>query len=234
MSIDTSAVKRIAKDVRDVVTDTSLREMGIYYCHSDTNVQDGEALIRGPADSLYEGGLFLFSVHFPREYPHRPPVFKILTGDGRIRLHPNLYRNGKVCLSLLNTWSGPSWTGCQSLRTILLALLTQVLLTQVPILCEPGVTRSHSDFDNYHRIVAYGVHKVAMYDMIHRWPGQMAELRTEGERILKDNKEAILKGLAAYGKAPAEVTRTMLYRQSVHIDFDKLLGDMRMALEKLN
>ena len=29
-----------------------------------------------------------------------------LTNDGNTRFHPNLYRNGKVCLSVLNTWRG--------------------------------------------------------------------------------------------------------------------------------
>jgi ubiquitin-protein ligase len=28
------------------------------------------------------------------------------TGGGRVRFNPNLYKDGKVCLSLLGTWSG--------------------------------------------------------------------------------------------------------------------------------
>ena len=27
-------------------------------------------------------------------------------GSGTVRFNPNLYQNGKVCLSLLGTWSG--------------------------------------------------------------------------------------------------------------------------------
>ncbi len=33
----------------------------------------------------------------------------LTTGAGRVRFNPNLYNCGKVCLSLLGTWSGPSW-----------------------------------------------------------------------------------------------------------------------------
>lgn len=33
----------------------------------------------------------------------------LTTGNGSVRFNPNLYNCGKVCLSLLGTWSGPSW-----------------------------------------------------------------------------------------------------------------------------
>ncbi len=33
----------------------------------------------------------------------------LTTGGGTVRFNPNLYNCGKVCLSLLGTWSGPSW-----------------------------------------------------------------------------------------------------------------------------
>jgi hypothetical protein len=40
--------------------------------------------------------------------PHRQVQF-LTTGGGQVRFNPNLYNCGKVCLSLLGTWSGPSW-----------------------------------------------------------------------------------------------------------------------------
>lgn len=33
----------------------------------------------------------------------------LTTGGGCVRFNPNLYVCGKVCLSLLGTWSGPAW-----------------------------------------------------------------------------------------------------------------------------
>lgn len=46
----------------------------------------------------------------PADYPETPPMVKMTTtGGGRVRFNPNLYADGKVCLSLLGTWSGPSW-----------------------------------------------------------------------------------------------------------------------------
>lgn len=57
-----------------------------------------------------QGGCFEFDILLPADYPNRPPQVQFLTtGSGRIRFNPNLYNTGKVCLSLLGTWSGPGW-----------------------------------------------------------------------------------------------------------------------------
>ena len=44
----------------------------------------------------------------------------------------NLYKNGKVCISLLNTWQGEQWSSCQNISTILLNLVA--LLNNTPLL----------------------------------------------------------------------------------------------------
>ena len=60
------------------------------------------AMITGPFETPYEGGLFHFFVRFPPNYPFSPPRVKFLTtGGGTVRFNPNLYQNGKVCLSIL-------------------------------------------------------------------------------------------------------------------------------------
>ncbi|MBD4020678.1 hypothetical protein GUI04_17110, partial [Xanthomonas citri pv. citri] len=62
------------------------------------------AVIIGPAGTPYHDGLFVFDVHFPPNYPDIPPMVYYYSGG--LRLNPNLYDCGKVCLSLLNTWTG--------------------------------------------------------------------------------------------------------------------------------
>jgi hypothetical protein len=45
-----------------------------------------------------------------QDYPQKPPKVQFLTtGGGTVRFNPNLYESGRVCLSLLGTWDGPSW-----------------------------------------------------------------------------------------------------------------------------
>ncbi|KAI0059434.1 hypothetical protein BV25DRAFT_1808905 [Artomyces pyxidatus] len=64
-------------------------------------------MIAGPDATPYEGGLFEFDCFMPLEYPNTPPLVHLrTTGGGTVRFNPNLYSNGKVCLSLLGTWPG--------------------------------------------------------------------------------------------------------------------------------
>jgi len=66
-----------------------------------------KVLVSGPDDTPYQNGLFEFDVWFPQSYPHAPPkCFFLTTGAGTIRFNPNLYSDGKICLSILGTWEG--------------------------------------------------------------------------------------------------------------------------------
>ena len=102
----------------------------------DTNVDSMVALIIGPEGTPYHGGAFVFVISLPPTYPFAPPAMKLLTtNDGRTRFNPNLYSNGKVCLSYLGTFDGPSWTCGMKLEGLLMAV--QSLLAEDPYHNEP-------------------------------------------------------------------------------------------------
>ena len=65
-----------------------------------------------------------------------------------------------VCLSVLNTWKGEGWTSCQTIRSILLTLVT--LFHNKPLLREPGVKESSSSFKPYNKIIRYKNIEIAM------------------------------------------------------------------------
>jgi len=76
-------------------------------------------------------------VKFPPTYPvDHPEVELVTTAEGRVGFNPNLYASGKVCLSILGTWAGPSWSPTQSLGSVLLSI--QSLLHATPYTNEPG------------------------------------------------------------------------------------------------
>ena len=100
--------QRIRKDLFKIQKD---QPIGIFVCPEDSDMTLLHAIIRGPDDTPYAGGYFYFQLRFPPNYPASPPKVQIMTTDGgRVRFNPNLYRNGKVCLSILGTWEGPGWT----------------------------------------------------------------------------------------------------------------------------
>ena len=152
VTISKETIKRLVSDIKTIIN-SPLTDHGIYYSHDEDDMMKGYALIVGPEETLYFGGFYLFEIYFPADYPHSPPTVVYKTNGDNIRFNPNLYVNGKVCISLLNTWRGEQWTSCQTLSTILLNLCT--LLTNEPLLNEPGITLKHPDINRYNRIIEY-------------------------------------------------------------------------------
>lgn len=93
-------------------------------------------MIIGPAGTPYADCPLVYSIDYPKDYPHEPPKVAFLTSDGATRFHPNMYVDGKVCLSILGTWSGPKWS--PALTTISVMTTIQSLLDENPICNEPG------------------------------------------------------------------------------------------------
>lgn len=100
------------------------------------------AVIIGPQGTPYHDGLFFFDAHFPASYPATPPVVSYHSGG--LRLNPNLYACGKVCLSLLGTWQGLScekWNPAQSTMLQVLISIQALVLNEKPYFNEPGYER---------------------------------------------------------------------------------------------
>ena len=150
--ITKSTIKRIVDDIKSLIKEP-LHDIGIFYKHDEEDMLKGHAMIIGPEKTCYEHGFYFFRFAFPHDYPFAPPKVEYLTNDGITRFHPNLYRDGKVCLSVLNTWKGEGWSACQSIRSVLIIL--QSILNDTPLLHEPGITKTHKDFNNYNKIITF-------------------------------------------------------------------------------
>ena len=159
--IKKDTAKRLIKDIKQIKNEPI---EGIHYIHDETNMLQGYGLIIGPPDTPYEGGYYLFLFDFPSDYPYSPPKLKYFTNDVHTRMHPNLYKQGKVCLSILNTWNGESWTGCQTISSVLLTIRS--IMTTNPLLHEPGIEKSHRDFFTYTEIIRYKNIEVAMLNVL--------------------------------------------------------------------
>lgn len=146
--------KRILVDIKNFKK-SGLDEHGIYCHFNDDNIHEAFAMIVGPKDTPYQHGFYFFHIKFPNDYPLDPPKVEFITKGFNIRFNPNLYVAGKVCLSILGTWSGPGWTSCCSLNTVLLSI--QSLLHEYPIQNEPGWENcTDHRSEGYNQIVEYG------------------------------------------------------------------------------
>jgi ubiquitin-conjugating enzyme E2 Z len=230
--------KRLLKDVVDIMKHPLTSE-GINYFHDESNFQKGYAFIFGPKDTLYENGIYFFEFSFPNDYPFSPPKLKYLTNNGKTRFNPNLYRSGKVCISILNTWKGEQWTSCQTIRSILLTLLT--LLHNKPLLNEPGITEKHRDFINYNKIIRYRNYETAIMRVADRklLPDPFVSTFHIIKKHLINNKDQILKDIFEKiktddEKSVGEVVNCGIYKMSCRINYAKLYEKMKIVLSEYN
>uniref|UniRef100_A0A8R7TC78 UBC core domain-containing protein n=1 Tax=Triticum urartu TaxID=4572 RepID=A0A8R7TC78_TRIUA len=90
------------------------------------------AVIIGASGTPYHDGLFFFDLHLPPSYPDVPPMAYYHSFG--LRLNPNLYKSGTVCLSLLNTFDGEAsevWSpGTSSLLQVVVSIQGLILNDQ--------------------------------------------------------------------------------------------------------
>ena len=162
-SLAKSTRSRLIKDIKEMMKYSDTNN-NIYYKHSEDDLLTGYALIIGDEDSPYRYGNYMFRFTFPEDYPFSPPKVKYLTNDGVIRYHPNLYKNGTCCLSILNTWKGDQWTSCQTILSVLLSISS--LFQNNSLLLEPGVRMYHPDVEKYNRIIEYKNIDFAVHEIV--------------------------------------------------------------------
>lgn len=79
-------------------------------------------------DSAFDGGYFKAEMTFTDKYPYAPPTFKFT----RKIYHPNIYTDGKICISILHApgedeqsgeLASERWSAVQSVESVLRSIL---------------------------------------------------------------------------------------------------------------
>lgn len=112
---------------------------GIWVKGFDDRIDLYSVMFRGPEKTPYEDGLFLFDFQLSADYPAAPPLCHYISYCND-RLNPNLYEDGKVCVSLLGTWSGRGtevWTSSSTLLQVIVSIQGLILVPE-PYFNEAG------------------------------------------------------------------------------------------------
>ncbi|KAL8854108.1 MAG: hypothetical protein Q9221_001028 [Calogaya cf. arnoldii] len=146
--IQNSPKNRMARLVTETSEMTTSLPSNVFVTIDEVRPDIMKALIIGPRGTPYEGGLFEFDIVCPENYPAAPPSVQIVTtGQGRIKFNPNLYANGKVCLSLLGTWPGApetKWQPYKSTVATVLVSIQSMILVEWPLENEPALEGMHT------------------------------------------------------------------------------------------
>jgi ubiquitin-protein ligase len=225
--IGKDCINRLIRDVKEIIKNP-LTENGIFYHHDETDMLKAYALIIGQKGTPYYGGYYFFTLEFSNEYPFSPPIVTFCTNGDKIRFNPNLYTTGKVCLSILNTWNGEQWSACQTIRSTLLTVST--LLSDNPLLNEPGVTCNHTEMTIYTQIIEFKNIEIAIFNMLTKatgyYPPQFSVFDEQLITSFQSKQDDILNLLQErHEKYPTPIPFTMnMYRMKGVLDWGKLLN----------
>lgn len=90
------AMQILAKQLKDCQErDDISASIGL---ENDDDLFVWNVVFEGPENTLYEGGYFKAVLKFPDDYPNNPPTMTFKTK----MWHPNIYEDGKVCISILH------------------------------------------------------------------------------------------------------------------------------------
>ena len=197
--MSSAACKRIiSRDMKEIHK-MKLNTQGIFIHFDEENIRKAKAVIIGPKESLYENGALFFTIEFPSNYPYSPPKLGYIS-TSKIRIHPNLYTGsqsnqytGKVCLSILNTWSGPKWKPIMHIGSVLLTI--QSLLDNMPIYHEPGYELEDKNSirnKSYNEIVRYNTYKTLIYENLFLENLYLEIFKEDIQKHIQDNIQDIL------------------------------------------
>ena len=119
------SIKRLQTEYKQYLNDPNT-----YYSisHDDKNFLKWNILLFGPSETIFEGGIFKCQLEFTKDYPNKPPIFKFTDS----LFHPNIYPDGKVCISILHEGEdiygyehiSERWNPSHSVNSILMSLIS--------------------------------------------------------------------------------------------------------------
>jgi ubiquitin-protein ligase len=213
--------------MHDIVDFNENKPEGIFLYIDKKNIKKQYSLIIGPEGTPYFGGFFFFEIIYPDDYPNKSPTIKFLTIDNIVRFNPNLYQCGKVCLSILGTWSGPSWTPVMNIRLVLDSIRS--LLGQYPIQNEPGFENVKPDdirSMEYNQYLLFHTYRLAIIDVLNNKFILYSELfKNEIKTEFKKNKQKLSEDLLSYESiyGNSTIENRVYFIKKSKLDFKELL-----------
>ena len=225
--------KTIMRIVQDIYDFNKNKPDGIYLSIDKKNLMKQHALIIGPKDTPYFGGFFFFEIIYPENYPTNSPQVTLLTIEKNVRFNPNLYECGKVCLSILGTWSGPSWAAVMNIRLVLQSI--QSLLCSFPIQNEPGFENTKENeitSIEYNQYLIYNTYRIAIIEVLKNKFKISSLFKKEIEKEFNNNKSKLSNDLLSYKQifGNSTVESRIYFMKKTKLNFISLIEEFNLII----
>ena len=226
-----SSNKTIMRIVQDIYDFNKNKPEGIYLSIDKKNLMNQYALIIGPKDTPYFGGFFFFEIIYPENYPTNSPQVTLLTIEKNVRFNPNLYECGKVCLSILGTWSGPAWSPVMNIRLVLQSI--QSLLCSFPIQNEPGFENTKENeitSMEYNQYLIYNTYRIAIIEVLKNKFNVSSLFKKEIEKEFNNNKSKLTNDLLSYKQifGNSTVESRIYFMKKTKLNFISLIEEFNL------
>jgi ubiquitin-conjugating enzyme E2 Z len=230
-----SGNKTVMRIVQDVFDFNKNKPEGIYLYVDKNNLMKQYALIIGPKDTPYFGGFFFFEITYPEDYPKKSPHVILLTTEKNVRFNPNLYECGKVCLSILGTWTGPGWSPVMNIRLVLDSIRS--LMGSFPIQNEPGYENvKHDDVSSieYNQYLIYHTYRLAILAVLKNKFNKVSSFfEKEIKEEFNNNKLKLNDDLLSYEQiyGKSTVDSRIYFMKKTKLDFIDLQSQFKELLK---
>lgn len=149
------SLKRLQAELRQI-----MKEPNYFFSvfPDENNFHKWNVILIGPSDTIFEGANIKAEIDFPTEYPNRAPQFKFVTP----LFHPNIYSDGKVCISILHEGVdefgyesiSERWNPSQSVNTILISIISMLSAPNFESPANVDASKMwRENFDEYKKII---------------------------------------------------------------------------------
>jgi ubiquitin-conjugating enzyme E2 Z len=206
-------VNRVLKELASLKKETN--EFLVDYDEAD--ITKLNVIIKAPVDSLYKHTFVRIEMTLPENYPFVPPKVKFYNWKNT-RIHPNLYGCGKVCLSILGTWSGEPWASTMTLETVIRVIGS--LLDNTPYIHEPNCVNDPT----YNKYVRFETFDTLLFDYIkHEQNNKFKKFMLD---YINENKQTILNDLILLNNENKRQNIHTKYGMITIIDYTKYINQL--------
>ncbi|XP_064628988.1 ubiquitin-conjugating enzyme E2 S-like [Lineus longissimus] len=152
-NLSPQTIRQVAKEISELTCDPP---EGIKIFPNDEDITDIQATIEGPSGTPYAGGTFRMKLVLGKNFPSEPPKGYFITKI----FHPNVSKNGEICVNTLKK----DWKAELGIKHILLTIKCLLIVPNPEsALNEEAGKMLLEQYDNYSM-------RARMYTDIHARP----------------------------------------------------------------